>query len=77
MAFFKADDSLSLLSYDELSANRPSDADMESERAIASERTYPIVEVIAPESLPQGYTFDVEVNHEILTVTVVGLSLFR
>jgi hypothetical protein len=35
-------------------------------------RTYPIVEVVAPESLSEGYTFDVEVNHEILSVVVVS-----
>ncbi|GFH57923.1 hypothetical protein CTEN210_14399 [Chaetoceros tenuissimus] len=35
-----------------------------------NKRVYPVVEVIAPESLSEGYTFDVEVNHEILTVTV-------
>jgi hypothetical protein len=34
------------------------------------QQNYPIVEVIAPATLNQGYTFDVEVNHEILTVTV-------
>mmetsp|Transcript_12379 Transcript_12379/g.23204 ORF Transcript_12379/g.23204 Transcript_12379/m.23204 type:complete len:311 (+) Transcript_12379:146-1078(+) len=33
-------------------------------------RTYPVVEVIAPETLSEGYTFDVEVNHEILSVVV-------
>lgn len=32
---------------------------------------YPIVEVVAPASLRAGYTFDVEVNHDIFTVTVV------
>lgn len=36
-------------------------------------RTYPIVQVIAPETLAQGYTFDVEFNHEILTVVVVRI----
>ena len=35
-----------------------------------NKRVYPVVEVIAPESLSEGYTFDVEVNHEILTVMV-------
>lgn len=55
-------DSLSLLSNDELIVN--------SDNAPEA-RVYPIVEIIAPESLPQGYTFDVDVNHEILTVTVV------
>mmetsp|Transcript_26724 Transcript_26724/g.30590 ORF Transcript_26724/g.30590 Transcript_26724/m.30590 type:complete len:331 (-) Transcript_26724:119-1111(-) len=31
---------------------------------------YPIVDVIAPAALSSGYTFDVEVNHEVLSVTV-------
>jgi hypothetical protein len=31
---------------------------------------YPFVEVVAPASLKGGYTFDVEVNHEIFTVEV-------
>jgi hypothetical protein len=34
--------------------------------------SYPVVAVIAPESLGEGYTFDVEVNHAILTVVVVS-----
>jgi hypothetical protein len=38
----------------------------------ARTRTYPIVEVVAPETLSEGYTFDVEVNHEILSVVVVS-----
>ena len=33
---------------------------------------YPIVEVVAPATLRCGYTFDVEVNHEVLTVVVVS-----
>jgi hypothetical protein len=37
---------------------------------VREEVTYPIVEVIAPASLSTGYTFDVEVNHQIFTVTV-------
>ena len=37
-------------------------------------KTYPVVQVEAPETLPEGYTFDVEVNHDILTVTVVSLE---
>lgn len=31
---------------------------------------YPIVEVIAPATLRHGYTFDVELNHEVWTVEV-------
>ena len=38
-------------------------------------RTYPIVQVIAPETLAQGYTFDVEFNHEILSVVVVRIVI--
>lgn len=33
-------------------------------------RKYPIVQLVAPETLSEGFTFDVEVNHEILTVVV-------
>ena len=39
-------------------------------------RTYPIVQVIAPETLAQGYTFDVEFNHEILSVVVVRIVIY-
>ena len=35
-------------------------------------RKYPIVQLVAPETLSEGFTFDVEVNHEILTVVVVS-----
>jgi hypothetical protein len=40
-------------------------------------RIYPVVQVVAPENLSEGYTFDVEVNHEILTITVVSVMLLR
>jgi hypothetical protein len=66
-------DSLSLLSNDELIYNGDSVGE-DSQRA-SEPRVYPIVEITAPESLPEGYTFDVEVNHEILTVAVVGKSM--
>mmetsp|Transcript_20792 Transcript_20792/g.30471 ORF Transcript_20792/g.30471 Transcript_20792/m.30471 type:complete len:286 (-) Transcript_20792:571-1428(-) len=41
------------------------------------ERTYPIVEVVAPETLSAGYTFDVEYNHEIFTVQVPPSGVFK
>ena len=37
----------------------------------AGNTSLPVVEVIAPASLRAGYTFDVEVNHQVYTVTVV------
>jgi hypothetical protein len=36
---------------------------------------YPMVEVVAPATLIAGYTFDVDVNHQIYTVTVVSLRV--
>ena len=47
-----------------------------SSTAPTTTRTYPIVQVIAPETLAQGYTFDVEFNHEILSVVVVRTVLY-
>ena len=44
--------------------------------APSTTRTYPIVQVIAPETLAQGYTFDVEFNHEILSVVVVRIVIY-
>jgi hypothetical protein len=32
----------------------------------------PMVSVVAPATLPEGYTFDAEVNGTVLTVTVVS-----
>ena len=49
------------------------DTNTNNSRAVFK-KTYPVVQVEAPETLPEGYTFDVEVNHEILTVTVVSLE---
>ncbi len=34
---------------------------------------YPMVQVVAPATLIAGYTFDVDVNHQIYTVTVVSI----
>lgn len=50
----------SLLSNDEFVVESPQPATY----------SHPVVVVIAPESLSEGYTFDVEVNREILTVMV-------
>ena len=52
----------SLLSNDEFVVESPQPATY----------SHPVVVVIAPESLSEGYTFDVEVNREILTVMVVS-----
>jgi hypothetical protein len=51
---------------------RPNDPNANSTTATSSARVYPVVEVEAPENLSEGYTFDVQVNHEILTITVVS-----
>ena len=70
----------SLLANDEFIIHDPSQnnyANGSADPAIAiasatPKRSYPIVEVISPETLMEGYTFDIEINHEILTVEVVS-----
>lgn len=42
-----------------------------------AQKIYPVVQVVAPENLNGGFTFDVEVNHEILTVTVPMGGVFK
>ena len=52
------------------------DAGADATTAFAEpERTFPVVQVVAPETLSAGYTFDVEHNHEIFTVQVVSVIL--
>jgi Cys-rich protein (TIGR01571 family) len=42
-----------------------------------AQNMHPVVQVVAPENLTGGFTFDVEVNHEILTVTVPMGGVFK
>ena len=54
--------------------NNDATASINANTNTSFQRVYPVVEVIAPETLSGGYTFDVEYNHEVLTVKVVSLT---
>lgn len=53
--------------------NMPTMASSTQTNYVSNNQTiYPMVQVVAPATLIAGYTFDVDVNHQIYTVTVVS-----
>jgi hypothetical protein len=40
---------------------------------VASVKAVPMIEVVAPATLPEGYTFEAQVGGRVFTVTVVSV----